>query len=440
MADTFTCPSCGAPITYDGAGATTRCPFCSQSIIVPDTIRTAGGDDLNPGTAFPHESDPMAEVIATLHAGKKIEAIKQYRQMSGLGLKESKAAIEAIEAGQAARVGEHTTSARGSSGGTSVLGIIVAIFLLVFVLTGVAVVAWAEDRANQVPTQDTADERQALATASATRQPSPTPSVLSLVQTIGSSGVGEGQFDDVRSVAVDGEGNLYVVPYTGGRVQRFTPDGTFASQWMVDANFPVRAMTATRQGEILIVQHGTITRYNGLTGDVLGTLGTPNAGYEAIAPTLDGGVIAIRTGDFDDTLERFDAAGQSTLTVPSIVSSQSEQPLLGAAVAVDGQDHLYIASRRDEAVFHFTADGRFVNRFGSRGDAPGQFSALSGIGVDGQGRIYVTDIKGMHQFAPDGRYLGMIDLATPGNHIVITDDNTLWVAGRNHVYKLVPTP
>ena len=38
-----------------------------------------------------------SEIRELLLAGKKIEAIKQYREASGLGLKESKDAVETIE-------------------------------------------------------------------------------------------------------------------------------------------------------------------------------------------------------------------------------------------------------------------------------------------------------------------------------------------------------
>jgi ribosomal protein L7/L12 len=39
-------------------------------------------------------------VLAALSAGKKIEAIKLYRQRTGVGLKEAKDAVEAMERGQ----------------------------------------------------------------------------------------------------------------------------------------------------------------------------------------------------------------------------------------------------------------------------------------------------------------------------------------------------
>ena len=39
----------------------------------------------------------MAEIIALLRRGRKIEAIKLYREMTGLGLKEAKDAVDRME-------------------------------------------------------------------------------------------------------------------------------------------------------------------------------------------------------------------------------------------------------------------------------------------------------------------------------------------------------
>jgi ribosomal protein L7/L12 len=43
--------------------------------------------------------DELASIRASLAAGKKIEAIKLYRQTTGAGLAEAKRAVEALEAG-----------------------------------------------------------------------------------------------------------------------------------------------------------------------------------------------------------------------------------------------------------------------------------------------------------------------------------------------------
>jgi len=46
MPTTFKCPSCGGPIDYEAARLTTdtpsltvRCPYCSNSVIVPEELR-----------------------------------------------------------------------------------------------------------------------------------------------------------------------------------------------------------------------------------------------------------------------------------------------------------------------------------------------------------------------------------------------------------------
>ena len=39
----------------------------------------------------------MAEIVALLRIGRKIEAIKLYREMTGLGLKEAKDAVDRME-------------------------------------------------------------------------------------------------------------------------------------------------------------------------------------------------------------------------------------------------------------------------------------------------------------------------------------------------------
>jgi hypothetical protein len=40
LAETFSCPMCGAPLTYqDGDGTTITCPYCHNSVVVPQEVR-----------------------------------------------------------------------------------------------------------------------------------------------------------------------------------------------------------------------------------------------------------------------------------------------------------------------------------------------------------------------------------------------------------------
>ena len=73
-------------------------------------------------SSTPPDSDPakLAAIETALFAGRKIEAIKHYREMTGLGLKESKEAVEQLEVELRAKVPEKFTS-KAKTGCASVL-------------------------------------------------------------------------------------------------------------------------------------------------------------------------------------------------------------------------------------------------------------------------------------------------------------------------------
>jgi ribosomal protein L7/L12 len=64
-----------------------------------DTL-TAPARGEAPAFAQMNDADALERIKALAQAGQKIEAIKLYRQASGVGLKEAKDAVEAIQAGQ----------------------------------------------------------------------------------------------------------------------------------------------------------------------------------------------------------------------------------------------------------------------------------------------------------------------------------------------------
>lgn len=93
----------------------------------------------------------------------------------------------------------------------------------------------------------------------------------SVVFRFGGEGIGAGWFEDARSIAVDGRGNIYVAEYTGGRVQVFDPSGKFTTQWFIgDSKTCISDMTADRQGTVY-VSAGKIQRVEGTTGNCSGS-------------------------------------------------------------------------------------------------------------------------------------------------------------------------
>jgi ribosomal protein L7/L12/outer membrane protein assembly factor BamB len=117
MTKTFNCPSCGAPLDYDGGDdLTIRCPFCNSSVIVPAELRTETAETpaslppVDPLTNTLGHLKEFGEIASLVQAGNKIEAVKLYRQITGAGLREAKDAIDLIAAGKMREVANYTIS------------------------------------------------------------------------------------------------------------------------------------------------------------------------------------------------------------------------------------------------------------------------------------------------------------------------------------------
>jgi hypothetical protein len=87
------------------------------------------------------------------------------------------------------------------------------------------------------------------------RQSSLNSRIFVRAEVIGERGSSLGMFNKPRSVATDGEDNVYVVDMTG-RVQKFTPAGVFVRSWQLpqtDLGKP-KGMTTDTNGNIVIVE------------------------------------------------------------------------------------------------------------------------------------------------------------------------------------------
>src|ERR1051325_3583614 len=125
------------------------------------------------------------------------------------------------------------------------------------------------------------------------------------------------------------------------------------------------------------------------------------------------------------------------MTIRSAISNQTESAELETRLAVDGLGNIYALGAFSNAVFKFSPEGRYVTRFGSAGDEPGQLRAPDAIAVDGQGRVYVGDFKGIQVFGEDGRFIGLIKVDGPASGMVFNDKNELFVVARTHVTKYI---
>jgi streptogramin lyase/ribosomal protein S27E len=266
----------------------------------------------------------------------------------------------------------------------------------------------------------------------------PEPSIANVTLKFGSEGIGPGMFTDARSIAVDGAGNIYVGEYSGGRIQVFDSNGKFITQWIANAKMPLRGLAADRTGNVFVVQSGNIQKFEGLSGKPLGQMSYGEGwGFDDIVTTPDGGLTAAWYKNRDDIV-RFDASGHTVRTIKAAISSITDHSELDTRIAEDGLGNIYALGRFNNAVFKFGRDGKYINKFGSAGDKAGQLQAPVAIAIDGKGRVFVADMKGIQMFDSDGRYLNVFK---PDNGhasgMIFNDKGELYVVDRTKVVKVV---
>ena len=380
MLKTFDCPKCGAPVTYDRSSdptvpnPTIRCDYCHSQLIAPNEL-----------------AGQPARVVR-IHLGG----------LSGAKVPRWIWLMLAIP----------------------LIGVILAVFA-----GAVGVLAPAFYSVSR-----TVNEPPKTLPFGGPAKEAPN-SFANVLLSFGTEGIGPGMFNDARSIAVDGSGRIYVGEYQGGRIQVFDPSGKFINQWSIgDRKTILRGLAADRKGTVYAAHGGKINRYQGETGEKLGELAYERSGFDDVTVGADGGLVTAWQSNRDDIVA-FDSSGKVVRTIPEAISSTSGDSELSTRVAVDGSGNIYALGRFNEGVFKFGRDGKFINRFGGKGDQPGQLRASYSIAVDGYGRVYVGDIKGVQVFDADGRYLTHLEQKGMAFGMVFDDKNELFVAARDRVIK-----
>ena len=469
MTKSLNCPMCAAPLDFRGVQSPTmRCPYCGNQVILPEELREKqgmGGIGEKMAKLFAPALDQalkMSEVSRLVRAGNKIEAIKVYREAFGGSLKDAKDAVDRMEAAQSHAV-THATIQMGDAEAheiqisghalgrpihqksvKKIIWLVVILTLLPIIIVMVALVGGGlaaffgfrqAQQASNNPMRESTPFPRSTTTASPT--PSPTPSFATVAFEFGSEGIGAGQFKDARSVTVDGQGRIYVGEYTGGRVQVFDSEGKFITQWMLDPKVALLALSADRSGNVYVLQPGHIFRYEGATGRLLGEVMVQQdslryQSYSDLIVALDGSLYAAST---HYNIVQLSPGGEIKKVID--VKERAGDDVILEKIAVDGSGYVYALDRRQQSVLKFGPDGRFINRFGSRGDGAGQFISVNGIAVDGQGRIYVSDSgRPIQVFDNSGRYLDSFGERGVVFDLVINDRNEIFAADRNR-YKVV---
>ena len=242
------------------------------------------------------------------------------------------------------------------------------------------------------------------------------------------------------AVALDAQGNVWVMDAGNDRFQIFSPDGQFLETWDGTGGGGQRFgfaksnggfdgdITFDDAGNIYVVESGSRrVQVFDANRQLLASWGEFGSGdgqfVEPIGVAVDrGGNVYVLDLQRND-IQKFDGEGQLLATF----AGSGEGHFRDAAyMAIDAQDTLWLAA--DNRVVALSSDGAFLSDFGSTGEEPGMFDGSIDVAVDASGTVYVADLNNGRVQAFDAT----------GQVLAVWDAGKLPSGGRNHPYALTP--
>ena len=221
------------------------------------------------------------------------------------------------------------------------------------------------------------------------------------LHSFGSKGSTQGQFDRIRGVAVDDDGNIYVADGYNHRIQKFTPGGSFITavgrkgSEMLHFNVPKCCAIHPLNKKMYVADYNN-GRIQVLNPDLtfsssFGSCGCGSGEFNCPSDVAFDSTGNVYVADlYNDRIQVFTAEGEFVRKFGQHGSGSGEL-YSPSRVIIDSDNVVYVTEARNNRISVFTCEGKFLTSFGKNGNGPGEFSDPHGIAVDKDGVIYVCD-------------------------------------------------
>lgn len=223
----------------------------------------------------------------------------------------------------------------------------------------------------------------------------------------GGQGAAPGQFNEPWGIAVAPEGTVYVADTWNHRIQKFDANGNFITMWGTFADhgtnlhgdllqmYGPRAIAIDQEGNLLVTDTGNerVIKFSpdGEPLHVFGGTGAEAGQFlEPVGIGLDREGNIYVADTWNRRIQKF-SKDYEPLAQWNIEAWDSQSVVNKPYLAVDAQANIYVTDPEGYRVLEFSKDGALEAIWGIPGSDLASFQLPTGIVVDSAGNVYVAD-------------------------------------------------
>jgi len=201
------------------------------------------------------------------------------------------------------------------------------------------------------------------------------------------AGSGDGQMQRPSAIDVDAKGNIYITGINNSRVQKFDASGKFITKWGArgkeDGLFlgGARSIAFDKMGNIYVLDYNSVQKFTP-AGEFLARWKTK--GQQASRLALDSHSNVYVTDQNSHAVAKLDHKG-NVISQWGCAGTGDGRFSMPGSIAVNPSGHTFVADLWNYRIQRFDSDGKFLSHWGAE-----HWFAIQGLASDASGNLYVA--------------------------------------------------